>query len=270
MQFPTITDCRCYHKEAIVGQGQEHHICSSPICQTNSETLTLCGEGPRKISVSCPLIFASSSTVKNIPDLPYYLPDYLGFFERHTDALSFPWLATMSSLVRDQKTAMCRTVTFLWAMTWLLCSASPQCVSPDEACTSLDAAMIWTMMQNKKTFTKPLAVIHQADYKGENGGLNLLLVKIPKTHMVKEMDLHLHGVTRMHTCMHTDTWNVSSDLHLHGMTHLHTCMSIDTHSNISSDLHLHEMTHMYTCTHRDTQQCFLHLHSVTHVHGHTE
>ncbi|XP_013206368.1 transforming growth factor beta receptor type 3 [Microtus ochrogaster] len=41
----------------------------------------------------------------------------------------------------------------------------PKCVSPDEACTSLDAAMIWTMMQNKKTFTKPLAVIHQADYK---------------------------------------------------------------------------------------------------------
>lgn len=117
MQFPTITDCRCYHKEAIVGQGQEHHICSSPICQTNSETLTLCGEGPRKISVSCPLIFASSSTVKNMPGLPYYLPDYLGFFEKHTDALSFPWLAAVSSLVRDQKTAVCRTVTFLWAMT---------------------------------------------------------------------------------------------------------------------------------------------------------
>lgn len=41
----------------------------------------------------------------------------------------------------------------------------PKCVTPDEACTSLDAAMIWTMMQNKKTFTKPLAVVHQADYK---------------------------------------------------------------------------------------------------------
>ncbi|XP_057569158.1 transforming growth factor beta receptor type 3 isoform X3 [Hippopotamus amphibius kiboko] len=36
----------------------------------------------------------------------------------------------------------------------------PKCVLPDEACTSLDASMIWAMMQNKKTFTKPLAVIH--------------------------------------------------------------------------------------------------------------
>ncbi|OBS82151.1 hypothetical protein A6R68_23859, partial [Neotoma lepida] len=35
----------------------------------------------------------------------------------------------------------------------------PKCVTPDEACTSLDAAMIWTMMQHKKTFTKPLAVL---------------------------------------------------------------------------------------------------------------
>ncbi|XP_042532824.1 transforming growth factor beta receptor type 3 [Dipodomys spectabilis] len=41
----------------------------------------------------------------------------------------------------------------------------PKCVPPDEACTSLDAAMIWAMMQNKKTFTRPLAVIHQAEYK---------------------------------------------------------------------------------------------------------
>ncbi|KAM6167754.1 transforming growth factor beta receptor type 3 [Erethizon dorsatum] len=41
----------------------------------------------------------------------------------------------------------------------------PKCVPPDEACTSLDAAMIWAMMQNKKTFTKPLAVIHQAQPK---------------------------------------------------------------------------------------------------------
>ncbi|XP_003478980.2 transforming growth factor beta receptor type 3 [Cavia porcellus] len=38
----------------------------------------------------------------------------------------------------------------------------PKCVSPDEACTSLDAAMIWAMMQNKRTFIKPLAVIYQA------------------------------------------------------------------------------------------------------------
>ncbi|KAL1791310.1 transforming growth factor beta receptor type 3 [Sigmodon hispidus] len=41
----------------------------------------------------------------------------------------------------------------------------PKCVTPDEACTSLDATMIWNMIQNKKTFTKPLAVVHQADYK---------------------------------------------------------------------------------------------------------
>lgn len=41
----------------------------------------------------------------------------------------------------------------------------PKCVTPDEACTSLDATMIWAMMQHKKTFTKPLAVIHQADYR---------------------------------------------------------------------------------------------------------
>ncbi|KAK2107033.1 hypothetical protein P7K49_016547 [Saguinus oedipus] len=34
------------------------------------------------------------------------------------------------------------------------------CVPPEEACTSLDASIIWAMMQNKKTFTKPLAVIH--------------------------------------------------------------------------------------------------------------
>lgn len=41
----------------------------------------------------------------------------------------------------------------------------PRCVTPDDACTSLDATMIWTMMQNKKTFTKPLAVVLQVDYK---------------------------------------------------------------------------------------------------------
>uniref|UniRef100_F7B8Z7 Transforming growth factor beta receptor 3 n=1 Tax=Monodelphis domestica TaxID=13616 RepID=F7B8Z7_MONDO len=38
----------------------------------------------------------------------------------------------------------------------------PKCVPPDEACTSLDATMIWAMMQNKKTFTKPLVVVHGA------------------------------------------------------------------------------------------------------------
>nr|KAF6445362.1 transforming growth factor beta receptor 3 [Molossus molossus] len=43
----------------------------------------------------------------------------------------------------------------------------PKCVPPDEACTSLDASMIWTMMQNKKTFTKPLAVTyHEVESKG--------------------------------------------------------------------------------------------------------
>ncbi|XP_066898834.1 transforming growth factor beta receptor type 3 isoform X3 [Kogia breviceps] len=42
-----------------------------------------------------------------------------------------------------------------------------KCVLPDEACTSLDASMIWAMMQNKKTFTKPLAVIHhEVQFKG--------------------------------------------------------------------------------------------------------
>lgn len=47
---------------------------------------------------------------------------------------------------------------------------SLQCVPPDEACTSLDASMIWAMMQNKKTFTKPLAVIHQqVEAKGAFG-----------------------------------------------------------------------------------------------------
>lgn len=45
----------------------------------------------------------------------------------------------------------------------------PKCVSPDEACTSLDASMIWAMMQNKKTFTKPLAVIHLGGDTRENG-----------------------------------------------------------------------------------------------------
>ncbi|KAM4721115.1 transforming growth factor beta receptor type 3 [Rhinophrynus dorsalis] len=35
----------------------------------------------------------------------------------------------------------------------------PKCIPPDEACTSLNVEMILAMMQNKKTFTKPLAVI---------------------------------------------------------------------------------------------------------------
>ncbi|XP_045403500.1 transforming growth factor beta receptor type 3 isoform X2 [Lemur catta] len=45
----------------------------------------------------------------------------------------------------------------------------PKCVPPDEACTSLDASMIWAMMQNKKTFTKPLAVIHHEGELKEKG-----------------------------------------------------------------------------------------------------
>ncbi|XP_043819828.1 transforming growth factor beta receptor type 3 [Dromiciops gliroides] len=39
----------------------------------------------------------------------------------------------------------------------------PKCIPPDEACTSLDASMIWAMMQNKKTFTKPLVVVYSAE-----------------------------------------------------------------------------------------------------------
>nr|XP_012646349.1 transforming growth factor beta receptor type 3 [Microcebus murinus] len=44
----------------------------------------------------------------------------------------------------------------------------PKCVPPDEACTTLDASMIWAMMQNKKTVTKPLAVVHhEVESKGK-------------------------------------------------------------------------------------------------------
>lgn len=39
----------------------------------------------------------------------------------------------------------------------------PQCIPPDEACDSLKAEMILAMMQNKKTFTKPLAVVSHDD-----------------------------------------------------------------------------------------------------------
>ncbi|KAM8805643.1 transforming growth factor beta receptor type 3 [Eudromia elegans] len=35
----------------------------------------------------------------------------------------------------------------------------PKCIPPDEACTSLNVDMILAMMHNKKTFTKPLAVV---------------------------------------------------------------------------------------------------------------
>nr|XP_042696494.1 transforming growth factor beta receptor type 3 isoform X7 [Chrysemys picta bellii] len=43
----------------------------------------------------------------------------------------------------------------------------PKCIPPDEACTSLNVDMILAMMHNKKTFTKPLAVItHEEKPKG--------------------------------------------------------------------------------------------------------
>nr|XP_006001135.1 PREDICTED: transforming growth factor beta receptor type 3 isoform X1 [Latimeria chalumnae] len=35
----------------------------------------------------------------------------------------------------------------------------PKCIPPDEACTSVDIHMIFAMLRNKKTFTKPLAVV---------------------------------------------------------------------------------------------------------------
>ncbi|XP_030062935.1 transforming growth factor beta receptor type 3 isoform X2 [Microcaecilia unicolor] len=35
----------------------------------------------------------------------------------------------------------------------------PKCIPPDEACISLNSEMILAMMRNKKTFTKPLAVV---------------------------------------------------------------------------------------------------------------
>ncbi|KAM8930579.1 transforming growth factor beta receptor type 3 [Pelodytes ibericus] len=38
-----------------------------------------------------------------------------------------------------------------------------KCIDPDEACTSLNFQMIMAMMNNKKTFTKPLAVITDGD-----------------------------------------------------------------------------------------------------------
>nr|XP_033772662.1 transforming growth factor beta receptor type 3 isoform X2 [Geotrypetes seraphini] len=39
----------------------------------------------------------------------------------------------------------------------------PKCIPPDEACTSLNVEMILAMMRNKKTFTKPLAVVPNAE-----------------------------------------------------------------------------------------------------------
>lgn len=72
---------------------------------------------------------------------------------------------------------------------------------PDEACTSLDASMIWAMMQNKKTFTKPLAVVHHEvesrgvfwEAQSENGGSGLIVQKL---HYCKSPSLfkrHING-----------------------------------------------------------------------------
>ncbi|XP_067394590.1 transforming growth factor beta receptor type 3 isoform X2 [Emydura macquarii macquarii] len=58
----------------------------------------------------------------------------------------------------------------------------PKCIPPDEACTSLNVDMILAMMHNKKTFTKPLAVITHEEkpkgpppYKPKGNGLQPLL-----------------------------------------------------------------------------------------------
>lgn len=48
----------------------------------------------------------------------------------------------------------------------------PQCIPPDEACTSLNVDMILAMMHNKKTFTKPLVVITR---EGKPEGMEMRL-----------------------------------------------------------------------------------------------
>uniref|UniRef100_A0A8C6VDS5 Transforming growth factor beta receptor 3 n=1 Tax=Naja naja TaxID=35670 RepID=A0A8C6VDS5_NAJNA len=50
------------------------------------------------------------------------------------------------------------------------------CVLPDEACTFLNVDMIFAMMQNKKTFTKPLAVITKVRPEAVVYGLDTLTV----------------------------------------------------------------------------------------------
>ncbi|XP_032074262.1 transforming growth factor beta receptor type 3 isoform X1 [Thamnophis elegans] len=47
-----------------------------------------------------------------------------------------------------------------------------QCILPDEACTFLNVDMIFAMMQNKKTFTKPLAVITKGRPEDKSSHLN--------------------------------------------------------------------------------------------------
>ncbi|XP_070602680.1 transforming growth factor beta receptor type 3 [Erythrolamprus reginae] len=47
-----------------------------------------------------------------------------------------------------------------------------QCVLPDEACTFLHVDMIFAMIQNKKTFTKPLAVIAKGRPEDKSSSLN--------------------------------------------------------------------------------------------------
>ncbi|KAH0618425.1 hypothetical protein JD844_017610 [Phrynosoma platyrhinos] len=52
-----------------------------------------------------------------------------------------------------------------------------KCIPPDEACTFLSVDMILAMMQNKKTFTKPLAVItHKGRTEGKFPDLTFLFI----------------------------------------------------------------------------------------------
>ncbi|RMC08498.1 hypothetical protein DUI87_14743 [Hirundo rustica rustica] len=52
----------------------------------------------------------------------------------------------------------------------------PKCIPPDEACTSLNVDMILAMMHNKKTFTKPLVIIHEGKQEAVLYGLDTLTV----------------------------------------------------------------------------------------------
>ncbi|EMP36609.1 Transforming growth factor beta receptor type 3 [Chelonia mydas] len=54
-----------------------------------------------------------------------------------------------------------------------------KCIPPDEACTSLNVDMILAMMHNKKTFTKPLAVITHEEKPKDRLGENLFSGRFP-------------------------------------------------------------------------------------------
>lgn len=54
----------------------------------------------------------------------------------------------------------------------------PKCIRPDEACISLDSSMIMVMIDNKKTLTKPLAVVSQEKPPGTS--INKLQPSIPE------------------------------------------------------------------------------------------